>query len=194
MDETLHDSKYAPIPNVPHILGEGNFGQARLMREKKTGKSVAIKYIPRGKKLDENVVRYAREESFLERVVFSPGLFFYLSSVVVSLFAPWKCFMCRSNARGRRRETAFRNLMMMFVMFVMLLRRARAIHAMKRERFCISLYLVSFQRERMRFEFKMLCFFYVRSPFLLLLNSYLCLSVVIRFDVIVRTGRFLIHK
>jgi hypothetical protein len=57
-DETLHDSKYAPIPNVPHnILGEGNFGQARLMREKKTGRKVAIKYIPRGKKLDENVVR-----------------------------------------------------------------------------------------------------------------------------------------
>ena len=60
MDETLHDSKYAAIPgnNVPqHILGEGNFGQARLMREKTTGKRVAIKYIPRGKKLDENVVR-----------------------------------------------------------------------------------------------------------------------------------------
>ena len=56
-DETLHDSKYAPIPNVPHVLGEGNFGQARLMREKKTGRKVAIKYIPRGKKLDENVVR-----------------------------------------------------------------------------------------------------------------------------------------
>jgi len=53
----LHDSKYAPIPNVPHVLGEGNFGQARLMREKKTGRKVAIKYIPRGKKLDENVVR-----------------------------------------------------------------------------------------------------------------------------------------
>ena len=56
MDETLHDKKYHPVLNHPP-LGTGNFGQARLMFETKTGKKVAIKYIPRGKKLDENVVR-----------------------------------------------------------------------------------------------------------------------------------------
>ena len=56
MDETLHDKKYHPVLNHPP-LGTGNFGQARLMFETKTGKKVAIKYIPRGKKLDENVLR-----------------------------------------------------------------------------------------------------------------------------------------
>ena len=56
MDETMHDKKYHPVLNHPP-LGTGNFGQARLMFETKTGKKVAIKYIPRGKKLDENVVR-----------------------------------------------------------------------------------------------------------------------------------------
>lgn len=68
-----HDAKYAPIfddttttrgggghhhqNNHPILLGEGNFGQARLMMNKSTGEKVAIKYIPRGKHLDENVVR-----------------------------------------------------------------------------------------------------------------------------------------
>ena len=63
-----HDAKYAPVfddttrgghhqNNHPILLGEGNFGQARLMMNKSTGEKVAIKYIPRGKHLDENVVR-----------------------------------------------------------------------------------------------------------------------------------------
>ena len=71
-----HDAKYAPVfisssssnnkdnddtrggkNQNPILLGEGNFGQARLMMNKSTGEKVAIKYIPRGKHLDENVVR-----------------------------------------------------------------------------------------------------------------------------------------
>ena len=66
-----HDAKYAPVfddtitkegghhqnNHHPILLGEGNFGQARLMMNKSTGEKVAIKYIPRGKHLDENVVR-----------------------------------------------------------------------------------------------------------------------------------------
>ncbi|KAH0460485.1 hypothetical protein IEQ34_011148 [Dendrobium chrysotoxum] len=38
-------------------LGFGNFGVARLMRNKETKELVAMKYIPRGKKIDENVAR-----------------------------------------------------------------------------------------------------------------------------------------
>ncbi|PKU84352.1 Serine/threonine-protein kinase SAPK7 [Dendrobium catenatum] len=38
-------------------LGCGNFGVARLMRNKETKELVAMKYIPRGKKIDENVAR-----------------------------------------------------------------------------------------------------------------------------------------
>ncbi|XP_026425485.1 serine/threonine-protein kinase SAPK3-like [Papaver somniferum] len=38
-------------------LGSGNFGVARLVRDKKTKELVAVKYIPRGKKIDENVQR-----------------------------------------------------------------------------------------------------------------------------------------
>ncbi|CAL6301223.1 unnamed protein product [Bathycoccus prasinos] len=64
MDETLHDKKYHPVLNHPP-LGTGNFGQARLMFETKTGKKVAIKYIPRGKKLDENVVREIHNHAIL---------------------------------------------------------------------------------------------------------------------------------
>jgi len=56
-----HDAKYAPVVSKKDdkiiLLGEGNFGQARLMTNKCTGEKVAIKYIPRGKHLDENVVR-----------------------------------------------------------------------------------------------------------------------------------------
>ena len=62
--EVVHDAKYAPVfvsssssSHHPILLGEGNFGQARLMMNKSTGEKVAIKYIPRGKHLDENVVR-----------------------------------------------------------------------------------------------------------------------------------------
>lgn len=38
-------------------LGSGNFGVARLVRDKKTKELVAVKYIERGKKIDENVQR-----------------------------------------------------------------------------------------------------------------------------------------
>ncbi|KAI0528580.1 hypothetical protein KFK09_001122 [Dendrobium nobile] len=38
-------------------IGSGNFGVARLMRHKETKELVAMKYIPRGKKIDENVAR-----------------------------------------------------------------------------------------------------------------------------------------
>ncbi|KAI4303287.1 hypothetical protein MLD38_038936 [Melastoma candidum] len=38
-------------------LGFGNFGVARLVRDRKTGELVAVKYIERGRKIDENVLR-----------------------------------------------------------------------------------------------------------------------------------------
>ncbi|AQK71626.1 stress-induced protein kinase1 [Zea mays] len=38
-------------------IGSGNFGVARLMRNKDTKELVAMKYIPRGLKIDENVAR-----------------------------------------------------------------------------------------------------------------------------------------
>nr|CAB3500125.1 unnamed protein product [Digitaria exilis] len=38
-------------------LGAGNFGVARLVRDKRTKELVAVKYIERGKKIDENVQR-----------------------------------------------------------------------------------------------------------------------------------------
>jgi len=38
-------------------LGAGNFGVARLVRDKQTKELVAVKYIERGKKIDENVQR-----------------------------------------------------------------------------------------------------------------------------------------
>ncbi|KAI9087031.1 hypothetical protein K1719_030992 [Acacia pycnantha] len=38
-------------------LGSGNFGVARLVRDKKTRELAAVKYIERGKKIDENVQR-----------------------------------------------------------------------------------------------------------------------------------------
>ncbi|XP_073004704.1 serine/threonine-protein kinase SAPK7 [Typha latifolia] len=38
-------------------IGSGNFGVARLMRNKETKELVAMKYIPRGQKIDENVAR-----------------------------------------------------------------------------------------------------------------------------------------
>ncbi|KAG6529274.1 hypothetical protein ZIOFF_011471 [Zingiber officinale] len=38
-------------------LGAGNFGVARLMRNKDTNEFVAMKYIPRGQKINENVAR-----------------------------------------------------------------------------------------------------------------------------------------
>lgn len=38
-------------------IGSGNFGKARLMRDKNTNELVAVKYIERGEKIDENVQR-----------------------------------------------------------------------------------------------------------------------------------------
>ncbi|KAH8514703.1 hypothetical protein H0E87_007506, partial [Populus deltoides] len=38
-------------------IGSGNFGVARLMRHKQTRELVAMKYIERGRKIDENVAR-----------------------------------------------------------------------------------------------------------------------------------------
>jgi hypothetical protein len=38
-------------------IGSGNFGVARLMRNRETKELVAMKYIPRGLKIDENVAR-----------------------------------------------------------------------------------------------------------------------------------------
>ncbi|KAJ7292289.1 hypothetical protein O6H91_20G066100 [Diphasiastrum complanatum] len=38
-------------------IGSGNFGVARLLRDKKTKELVAVKYIERGEKIDENVQR-----------------------------------------------------------------------------------------------------------------------------------------
>ncbi|KAJ3700384.1 hypothetical protein LUZ61_004089 [Rhynchospora tenuis] len=38
-------------------IGSGNFGVARLMRNKETKELVAMKYIPRGQKIDEHVAR-----------------------------------------------------------------------------------------------------------------------------------------
>lgn len=38
-------------------IGSANFGKARLMRNKKTKELVVIKYIERGRKIDENVAR-----------------------------------------------------------------------------------------------------------------------------------------
>ncbi|KAG8634246.1 serine/threonine-protein kinase SAPK3 [Manihot esculenta] len=47
------EERYEPIKE----LGSGNFGVARLVRDKKTKELVAVKYIERGKKIDENVQR-----------------------------------------------------------------------------------------------------------------------------------------
>ncbi|KAK8944736.1 Serine/threonine-protein kinase SAPK3 [Platanthera zijinensis] len=47
------DEKYEPLKE----LGTGNFGVARLVRNKKTKELVAVKYIERGKTIDEHVQR-----------------------------------------------------------------------------------------------------------------------------------------
>ncbi|XVF10937.1 hypothetical protein REPUB_Repub07fG0226400 [Reevesia pubescens] len=47
------DERYEPMKE----LGSGNFGVARLVKDKKTKELVAVKYIERGKKIDENVQR-----------------------------------------------------------------------------------------------------------------------------------------
>ncbi|XP_068649741.1 serine/threonine-protein kinase SAPK3-like [Aristolochia californica] len=47
------EKRYEPLKE----LGSGNFAVARLERDKKTKELVAVKYIERGKKIDENVQR-----------------------------------------------------------------------------------------------------------------------------------------
>ncbi|GMP48329.1 hypothetical protein CsSME_00015720 [Camellia sinensis var. sinensis] len=50
----MHDSdRYELVRDI----GAGNFGVARLMRDKQTEELVAVKYIERGEKIDENVQR-----------------------------------------------------------------------------------------------------------------------------------------
>ncbi|KAJ0834458.1 putative protein kinase CAMK-OST1L family [Helianthus annuus] len=50
----MHDSdRYELVRDI----GSGNFGIARLMRDKQTNELVAVKYIERGEKIDENVQR-----------------------------------------------------------------------------------------------------------------------------------------
>ncbi|KAB2043287.1 hypothetical protein ERO13_D01G005900v2 [Gossypium hirsutum] len=50
----MHDSdRYELVKDI----GSGNFGVARLMRDKHTDELVAVKYIERGEKIDENVQR-----------------------------------------------------------------------------------------------------------------------------------------
>ncbi|CAI9283002.1 unnamed protein product [Lactuca saligna] len=50
----MHDSdRYDLVKDI----GSGNFGVARLMRDKQTKELVAVKYIERGEKIDENVQR-----------------------------------------------------------------------------------------------------------------------------------------
>ncbi|XP_065004932.1 serine/threonine-protein kinase SAPK10-like [Musa acuminata AAA Group] len=50
----MHDSdRYELVRDI----GSGNFGIARLMRDKQTKELVAVKYIERGEKIDENVQR-----------------------------------------------------------------------------------------------------------------------------------------
>ncbi|KAF5766257.1 putative protein kinase CAMK-OST1L family [Helianthus annuus] len=50
----MHDSdRYDLVKDI----GAGNFGVARLMRDKQTKELVAVKYIERGQKIDENVQR-----------------------------------------------------------------------------------------------------------------------------------------
>ena len=52
---TDHDLKYEPADSK--TLGQGNFGTAKLMRHKASGQLLAIKYIERGDKIDDNVKR-----------------------------------------------------------------------------------------------------------------------------------------
>ncbi|KAM0937413.1 putative protein kinase CAMK-OST1L family [Dioscorea sansibarensis] len=50
----MHDSdRYELVKDI----GSGNFGVARLMRDKQSGNLVAVKYIERGDKIDDNVQR-----------------------------------------------------------------------------------------------------------------------------------------
>ena len=83
----MHDKKYHPVLNHPP-LGTGNFGQARLMFETKTGKKVAIKYIPRGKK-----VRRERGEVIIWHCVVV--VLFLIWFLMIRIFpSPSELFVC----------------------------------------------------------------------------------------------------
>lgn len=60
------EERYEPLKE----LGSGNFGVARLVRDKKTKELLAVKYIDRGKKIDENVQR----EIFNHRALRHPNI------------------------------------------------------------------------------------------------------------------------
>ena len=54
-----HDGRYRAPEGASgaKVLGVGNFGTAKLMQSTRTGALVAIKYLERGEKIDENVKR-----------------------------------------------------------------------------------------------------------------------------------------
>ena len=64
--------------SAPKVLGCGNFGTAKLMRRKATGELVAIKYIERGSKIDENVKR----ELVNHRLLTHPNIVRFIEAVV----------------------------------------------------------------------------------------------------------------
>lgn len=64
--------------SAPRVLGCGNFGTAKLMRRKATGELVAIKYIERGAKIDENVKR----ELVNHRLLTHPNIVRFIEAVV----------------------------------------------------------------------------------------------------------------
>ncbi|RRT47517.1 hypothetical protein GW17_00025983 [Ensete ventricosum] len=64
-------------------IGSGNFGVARLMRDKGTGELVAMKYIPRGQKINENVAR----EIINQRSLCHPNIIRFKEVVVVQVSA-----------------------------------------------------------------------------------------------------------
>jgi len=60
-------------------LGSGNFGVARLAKDKKTGELVAIKYIERGKKVQYawNFIKHLMIQFFLEKSEFDLSRFLF---------------------------------------------------------------------------------------------------------------------
>mmetsp|Transcript_20870 Transcript_20870/g.66091 ORF Transcript_20870/g.66091 Transcript_20870/m.66091 type:complete len:93 (-) Transcript_20870:944-1222(-) len=53
MQELVPIDKYENVKDI----GSGNFGVAKLMKDLSTGELVAVKYIERGEKIDDNVRR-----------------------------------------------------------------------------------------------------------------------------------------
>ena len=48
------EDRYEPLKD----LGSGNFGVARLVKDKKTNELVAVKYIERGKKVNNLLIEF----------------------------------------------------------------------------------------------------------------------------------------